>query len=880
MKLLQLTKLDKLIPGFQLNRMPYSIRVLLANALTNYGRPGCDDYCINAILEWSPTSAGSDIAFYPARVVLQDFTGVPVITDLAGLRTTVAERGGNPEAVEPSTRCQLVIDHSVQVDHSGTPQARGLNWRLEVQRNRDRYELMRWAATAFRGIDVTAPTTGIVHQVNLEYHAEVVSQRDGWLLPDTCIGTDSHTTMVNGLGVLGTGVGGIEATVALLNQPYSISLPQVVGVRLTGELRSGVSATDLVLTVTEMLRRKGVVDKFVEFCGPALRHLKVEERVTLANMAPEYGATIGYFPIDAQTMSYLRRTGRREGKIQEAHYYAQHAGLFAEPDAPEPLFSALVELDLSTVNPSLAGPARPQDRVDLGDLWVNFKGALVAPKKANGYDLPAEALDRSVKVTIGDRTAVLGHGSVVLAAITSCTNTSNPWGIVQAALVARNAVERGLTVPPYVKTSLAPGSRVVEDYLQSAGLQGSLDALGFHIVGFGCTTCIGNSGPLLEGVEKAIKEGDLVACAVISGNRNFAGRVQSSVRGNYLASPALVVAFALTGRVDVDLTSEPVGMDPDGAPVFLSDLMPTDMEVDAIVTKHLRREMFTNRYSADSLKGPVEWQQLDVPEGKTWQFDPSSTYIQRPPWFESSGSPFNPIFGARALGFFGDSITTDHISPAGSIKPTSPAGQYLIEHGVSPADFNSYGARRGAHEVMMRGTFDNPRLRNRLTPGDEGNHTVYLPDGEIGSFFDVSQRYADDRVPLIIIAGKEYGTGSSRDWAAKGPKLLGVRAVIAESYERIHRSNLIGMGIRPLQFVNGETADLLGLTGEEVFDIEAWDGSTRQDVVVRWTNPKTKANGAFDALLRVDTASEAETFAAGGILPQRLKQILEPTVAG
>jgi aconitate hydratase len=877
-------------------RLPYSLKVLLENLLrTEDGQlVRADD--IQALANWNPKAKpDKEIAFTPARVLLQDFTGVPAVVDLAAMRDAMQRMGGDPKKINPLPPVELVIDHSVQVDDFGNGLAFRTNADREFQRNRERYEFLRWGQKAFRNFVVVPPDTGIVHQVNLEYLARVVFTDDGkppMAYPDTLVGTDSHTTMVNGLGVLGWGVGGIEAEAAMLGQPLSMLIPEVVGFRLKGRLPEGSTATDLVLTVTQMLRKKGVVGKFVEFFGPGLADLALADRATIANMAPEYGATCGIFPVDAETLRYLRFSGRPETLVQLVEAYTKEQGLFHTAQTPEALYSDILELELSTVEPSLAGPKRPQDRVRLGDVKSSFAAALpdllstAKPKPANGVSERAIAKEiaegspvtppASVPSSGGAAANGLHHGSVVIAAITSCTNTSNPSVMLAAGLLAKKAVEKGLQTKPWVKTSLAPGSKVVTDYLIEAGVMRSLEALRFHLVGYGCTTCIGNSGPLMEPISRAVADKGLVVAAVLSGNRNFEGRVHPEVRANYLASPPLVVAYALAGGVDVDLKTEPLGTGKDGKPVYLKDVWPTQKEIQDAVAKSVRSDMFTKEYG-EVFQGDDHWKSLPMPEGDLFRWDQKSTYVKHPPYFEGmkpKPDPVRDVKGMRLLALLGDSITTDHISPAGSIKKDGPAGKYLIEQGVGPLEFNSYGSRRGNDEVMARGTFANVRLRNQLAPGTEGGVTRHLPDGEQMSIFDASVKYRQEGVPLLILAGKEYGAGSSRDWAAKGPLLLGVRAVIAESYERIHRSNLVGMGVLPLQFLSGENVASLGLTGEEVYDLEGLpallDSGFRdgREITVR-------AGGkSFRAVVRIDTPQEIRYYQHGGILQYVLRQLL------
>ena len=916
-----------------LERLPYTVKVLLENMLRGADiHPdlvSADD--VRALASWDPTQpAEAELPFMPARVILQDFTGVPCVVDLAAMRDAIAEMGGDPSKINPLVPADLVIDHSVQVDQFGSDAAFLINVDREYERNGERYALLRWAQQAFTDFRVVPPGTGIVHQVNLEFLADVVAERDGLLLPDTLVGTDSHTTMINGLGVVGWGVGGIEAEAALLGQPCYQPMPIVVGFRLDGELPSGATATDLVLYVTEQLRAHGVVGKFVEFYGPGLSRLGLADRATISNMSPEFGATATLFPVDDETLRYLRMTGRRDEVIARVETYTKAQGMFRTDESPEPIFSESLSLDLSTVVPSLAGPKRPQDRVALSDLRDNFRGAFpnglhahadgtthehasadesesrgtvdeasdesfpasdppsytrdpaaeqhasAAPPRHEPHLVGDEAHYPATEVDLDGQRHKIRTGSVVIAAITSCTNTSNPSVMVAAGLVARNAVERGMTTKPWVKTSLAPGSRAVTDYLKAADLMDPLEALRFHLVGYGCTTCIGNSGPLAEPVAEAIEAHDIAGVAVLSGNRNFEGRIHPLARASYLASPPLVVAFALAGRIDIDLTTEPIGADRDGAPVMLADLWPTAKEVASVVLKAVSGEIFTRNY-ASVFDGDDRWRGLPVPDGDRYAWDPDSTYVARPPFFDGiAGGPAEAvdITGARALAVLGDSVTTDHISPAGSIARTSPAGEWLTEHVVEPREFNSYGSRRGHHEVMMRGTFANIRLRNLLTPDAEGNVTEHIPSGERMSIFDAAMRYADDGTPLILVAGREYGSGSSRDWAAKGPMLQGVRAVIAESYERIHRSNLVGMGILPLQYLPGESASSLGLTGRETFEIGGLSDGLRPRMEV-----SVSARGdddreiRFRAVARLDGEIDVTYLRNGGVLQTVLRRL-------
>jgi len=869
----EIFRLAALEDQYRVSRLPYSLKVLLENLLRfEDGRTVTADD-IRTLAAWDPQAEpGTEIAYRPARVLMQDFTGVPAVVDLAAMRDAMTQLGGDPDKINPLQPAELVIDHSVQIDQFGNRQAIDLNAQLEYQRNQERYSFLKWGQEAFSNFKVVPPDTGIIHQINIEFLARVVFAQvnDGVLqaYPDTLVGTDSHTTMVNGLGVLGWGVGGIEAEAAMLGQPVSMLIPQVVGFKLSGRLPEGATATDLVLTVVEMLRRHGVVGKFVEFFGDGLEHLSLADRATIANMAPEYGATCGIFPIDTETLNYLRMTGRSEDQIALVEAYAREQGMFRAPNTPDAEYSSVVELDISRIEPSLAGPKRPQDRIPLRQSQAMFRDALKA--------LQAERNLRSqpVETSINGEAVTLDDGAVVIAAITSCTNTSNPAVMLGAGLVARKAHALGLRVKPWVKTSLAPGSRVVTEYLQQAGLMTDLESLGFYVVGYGCTTCIGNSGPLPEPVSRAIAEGHLSACAVLSGNRNFEGRVHAEVRMNYLASPPLVVAYALAGSMNVDLYNEPLGKDQKGNEVFLRDIWPSQKEIEEVIATSVKREEFAEVY-ANVYEGEKRWTSLKSPPGRLFEWPADSTYVKNPPYFEGLGrqaDEISDIKAARVLALLGDSVTTDHISPAGAIKADSPAGRYLIAAGVKPADFNSFGSRRGNHEVMMRGTFANIRLRNLLAPGTEGDVTVYQPSGEPMPIFDAAMKYRDENVPLLVIAGKEYGSGSSRDWAAKGPRLLGVRAVIAESYERIHRSNLVGMGILPLQFLDGESAASLELSGTEVYDLGSLgDGSVKQIEVTA-----TAASGDrryFTVRVRIDTPQEVEYYRHGGILPYVLRQL-------
>jgi aconitate hydratase len=916
----EIVRLDALEDEFGVSRLPYSLKVLLENLLRHEDGVTVRAEDVEALARWSGGGEDREIAFRPARVLMQDFTGVPALVDLAAMREAVAERGADPSGLDLGIPADLVVDHSVSVDVFGRPDALARNSELELERNRERYQFLRWGQQAFASLRVVPPATGICHQVNLEYLATVVTARDGAAFPDTLVGTDSHTPMVNGLGVLGWGVGGIEAEAALLGQPISMLIPQVVGFRLAGELPEGATATDLVLTVTQMLRRHGVVGRFVEFFGPGVANVPVENRATIGNMSPEYGSTVTIFPVDDDTLRYLRFTGRPGDTVALVEAYAKEQGLWHDPGA-EPSFGQVIELDLSTVEPSLAGPSRPQDRVPLREARQRFAEALVAsvPELAAGSadesswesfpasDVPAhsegmtddgrpeaapaaadavgpasERRRAAVPVTLADGTRVeLDHGHVAIAAVTSCTNTSNPQVMVAAGLLAKKAVERGLASKPWVKTSLAPGSKVVMDYYERAGLLPYLEKLGFHLVGFGCTTCIGNSGPLPGEISAAADEHGLALVSVLSGNRNFEGRINNDVRMNYLASPPLVVAYAIAGTMDVDLVTEPLGHDADGNPVHLRDVWPASAEVAAAVRDAVRSDMFGAAYG-HVFEGDEQWRGLPVPTGGSYEWDDRSTYVRRPPYFE--GMPAEPeppadVTGARVLAVLGDSVTTDHISPAGAIHPDSPAGRWLVDQGVAPGEFNSYGARRGNHEVMIRGTFANRRIRNRLAPGTEGGYTRHLPSGEQTTIYEAAVRYADEGVPLVVLAGKEYGSGSSRDWAAKGTVLLGVRAVIAESFERIHRSNLIGMGVLPLQFADGASVASLGFTGEEVLTVAGIEGTDPAAMLGRRLT--VDAGGrTFEVVARIDTPMEAAYYANGGILHHVLRQHLSTARTG
>jgi len=858
-------------------RLPYSLKILLENLLRFEDGVNVTRADVDALLNWDPKAAPSyEISFTPSRVIMQDFTGVPAVVDLAAMREAMIKLGGNADEINPLSPAELVIDHSVQVDAYGTAQALAENTAIEFNRNTERYEFLRWGQTAFRNFKVVPPNTGIVHQVNIEHLARVVfdAEKDGvrWAYPDTLVGTDSHTTMVNGLGVLGWGVGGIEAEAAMLGQPVTMLIPHVIGFKLVGSLPAGATATDLVLTVTEMLRKKGVVDKFVEFFGDGLANLPLADRATIANMAPEFGSTCGIFPIDNETLRYLELTGRSAEQIALVKAYAQHQGMWREDGQPQADYTDVLELDLGTVEPSLAGPKRPQDRVPLRTAKQVYQSTHVKMAEERKQKNPAAT--GVGKASVDGKSFEVKDGAVLIAAITSCTNTSNPAVLIAAGLLARNAHQRGLTSKPWVKTSLAPGSRVVTDYLAKAGLTSDLEALGFYTVGYGCTTCIGNSGPLKQEISDAVKAGDVIACSVLSGNRNFEGRVHPEVKMNFLASPPLVVAYALAGTLDLDLTTEPLGTGSDGKPVYLKDIWPTPAEIQAFIAKSVDSAMFRKSY-ASVFEGDENWNSISLPAGKIYSWNDKSTYVKNPPYFV--GMTMKPgavadIRNARVLALLGDSVTTDHISPAGNISKSSAAAKYLMSLGVEPKDFNSYGARRGNHEVMMRGTFANIRLRNQLAPGTEGGVTVHVPSGEQMSIFDAAMRYQQENTPLIVIAGKEYGTGSSRDWAAKGTMLLGAKAVIAESFERIHRSNLIGMGVLPLQFKEGQNAQSLGLTGKESYEIIGLNGGAAKVVTV----VATPAGGApikFEVRVRIDTPKEREYYQHGGILHYVLRQL-------
>ena len=892
-----------------LDRLPFSIRILLENVLRHAGGSYVSQQHVEAVSQWSPTNSGADVPFMPTRVVLQDFTGVPAVVDLAAMRDGLRELGGDPARINPVVPADLVIDHSVQVDFAGFADAFRLNVEREFERNRERYALLRWAAEAFDNFSVVPPGTGIVHQVNLEYLASVIHRRQhegDWLAyPDTLVGTDSHTTMVNGLGVVGWGVGGIEAEAVVLGQPYYMLLPEVVGMKLTGSLPEGATATDLVLRVTEILRAHGVVGRFVEYYGAGLSHMSLPDKATLANMSPEYGATIGFFPVDESTLGYLRGTGRSEEMVQRVDRVSKELGLFRTDDTPDPDFTSALELDLSTVEPSLAGPTRPQDRIRMADLRTSFERDLpgLVPSGftlpdstgAEGTEGPGESWageggqeqsvavaqsggpSRACTVEADGESYEIGDGTIVIASITSCTNTSNPSVMVGAGLLAKRAVERGLDVQPWVKTALAPGSGVVTDYLTQAGLLPYLEKLRFHVVGYGCMTCIGNSGPLPEKIHEAIEENGLVVASVLSGNRNFEARIHPLVRANYLASPVLVVAYAIAGRIDIDLYNEPLGHDQDGQPVFLADIWPSPDEVRDTIQDSLKPEMFTKRYAMVTT-GDENWQALPLPkEGSLYEWDDSSTYVRRPPFFEGMSMDLpeiEDVRGARVLALLGQSVTTDHISPAGAIPKAEPAGSYLRESGVEVKDFNTFGSRRGNHEVMMRGTFGNVRIKNLLLDGHEGGHTIHFPTGDEVSIYEASMRYQEAGTPLVVLAGQEYGTGSSRDWAAKGTTLLGVKAVIAESFERIHRSNLVGMGVLPLEYQNGASAQSLGLTGRETFDITGVaDGLAPGESVDVLATAEDGTETRFQATVRLDSDVDVEYYSNGGILQTVLRKM-------
>ncbi len=870
--------LKTLEKDYSLERLPFSIRILLESALRN-----CDGFAVTEdhvreLATWKAQDAErKEIPYKPARVVLQDFTGVPALVDLAVMRDAMNDLGGSPDKINPLVRCDLVIDHSVQVDHFGSNDALALNEKIEFQRNKERYEFLKWGQSAFKNLRVVPPATGIVHQVNLEYLAEGVywNRENDVVYPDSCVGTDSHTPMVNGLGVLAWGVGGIEAEAVMLDQPIYMLIPDVVGFKLEGELPEGATATDLVLRITEMCREAGVVGKFVEFFGEGLKNMRVADRATIGNMAPEQGSTVSFFPIDDQTLDYLRLTGRPDELVELTEAYAKAQGLFRTSETPDPEFTRTLSLDLSTVQPALAGPKRPQDRIDLSDLGPTYEQTLLAPVGPKGIGLEKKDLERTAKLTLEGEDFEIGHGAVVIAAITSCTNTSNPSVMLGAGLVAKKAVELGLSIPSYVKTSLAPGSTVVTEYLSKSGLLPYLEQLRFNVVGYGCTTCIGNSGPLHPSVEKAIQDSDLVVSAVLSGNRNFEGRVHPLTRTNYLASPPLVVAYALAGSTAIDLSKDVIGTSKDGKDVYLKDIWPSTQEVAEAVESFVNAAMFREKY-ADVFKGSAAWQAIETSSSELYPWSDESTYIRKPPFFDGitkEDGSISKIENARVLGLFRDSVTTDHISPAGNIAKNSPAAKYLIENGVDPVDFNSYGSRRGNDRVMVRGTFANVRIKNQLTPGKEGNNTLHHPSGEEMSFFDAAERYQSEGTPLVILAGKEYGSGSSRDWAAKGPFLQGVKAVIAESYERIHRSNLIGMGILPLEFKSGESVASHGLSGTESFAFEIDDSLEAGDSVSVVAKKEDGSEVKFEALCRIDTPVEKQYYQDGGILCTVLKKL-------
>jgi len=865
--------------GKDVSKFPYSMKVLLENLLRLEDNMAVKKTDIEAIAGWDPKAAPDrEIQFTPGRTVLQDLTGVPAVCDLAAMRAAMKRLGGNPDKINPLTPADLVVDHSVQVDFFGTSNAFHQNREIEYQRNHERYQFLRWGQSALRNFRVVPPETGIIHQVNLECLATVAMSSQGkdgktYVYPDTCVGTDSHTTMINGLGVVGWGVGGIEAEAAMLGQPISMLIPQVVGFKLHGKLQSGVTATDLVLTITQMLRKKGVVGKFVEYYGQGVAELSIADRATISNMAPEYSATIGVFPVDDKTLGYLKLTGR-SALVPLVKQYYQEQGMWFDPSAT-PTFSDTLELDLATVEPSLAGPSRPQDRIALKDAKSEFSRQL--PTLVAQMKDPAAKLDSKVKVEFNGLDTTLEHGSVVIAAITSCTNTSNPVGLITAGLLAKNAINRGLQVKPWVKTSMGPGSKAVTDYLREAGLLPFMEALRYQVVGYGCTTCIGNAGPLIESVSKAVTEGKLVVASVLSGNRNFEGRINNQVRANFLASPALVIAYALAGSINVNIAEDPIANDPTGLPVYLKDLWPTPEQVDELVSKHVTAAQFEKSYS-DVFQGDEYWKKVQAPKGELFDFDPKSTYIKEPSFLQditAKPKPLADIKGARILCLFGDSITTDHISPAGSIAKNSPAAKYLINLGIEPKDFNSYGSRRGNHEIMVRGTFANVRIKNKIMNGVEGGLTKKFPEGTEMSIFDASEAYQQTKTPLVVIAGKEYGTGSSRDWAAKGTMMLGVQAVIAESFERIHRSNLVGMGVMPLQFLPGETADTHGLKGDETIDIEGIPSvqpGQKMNAKITYPDGKTKS---IVLQGRIDTANELEYYKNGGILHYVIRQLLK-----
>ncbi|WCN38239.1 aconitate hydratase AcnA [Aneurinibacillus uraniidurans] len=865
-----------------ISKLPFSIKVLLEAAVRQFDGVAVTEDHVKKLATWTEErDANQEVPFTPARIVLQDFTGVPAVVDLAAMRLAMKEMGGNPERINPLVPVDLVIDHSVMVDDFGNPDALENNMKLEFERNAERYRFLRWAQTAFNNFRAVPPATGIVHQVNLEYLASVAATKevDGevQVFPDSLVGTDSHTTMINGLGVVGWGVGGIEAEAGMLGQPLYFVTPEVVGFKLTGTLAEGATATDLALTIVNILRKKGVVGKFVEFYGPGLSNITLADRATVANMAPEYGATMGFFPVDEETLNFLRATGRSEEQVALVEAYYQEQGLFRTDATVDPVFSETLELDMSTVVPTLAGPKRPQDRIELTAMKGAFNDAIRTPIEKGGFGLSDEQIAQKVALSHKNgKKSELGTGAVVIAAITSCTNTSNPSVMLGAGLVAKKAVEKGLVKPEYVKSSLTPGSRVVKQYLEKAGLIQPFEALGFHIAGYGCATCIGNSGPLPEEVSQAIADNDMTVASVLSGNRNFEGRVHAQVKANYLASPPLVVAYALAGTVDIDLSKDAIGTGKDGQPVYLKDIWPTNAEIKEAVAQAVQAQMFEEEYGNVFTANP-RWNAIEFPEGQLYEWDDKSTYIQHPPFFSGLGNEagsIEEIVGAKALAFLGDSVTTDHISPAGNIAPASPAGVYLGENNVERKDFNSYGSRRGNHEVMMRGTFANIRIRNKMAPGTEGGVTTYLPTGDVMPIYDASMKYQEAGTPLVVIAGKEYGTGSSRDWAAKGTFLLGVKAVIAESFERIHRSNLVGMGVLPLQFAEGTTPESLGLTGTETFDIFGLGNDVKPGQTIKVTATRTDGTSfEFDAIVRLDSVVDVEYYRNGGILQTVLRQI-------
>ncbi len=860
-------------------KLPFSIRVLLESVLRNCDEKVVTADHVKAVANWSPSNVSDEeFPFKPARVVLQDFTGVPAVVDLAAMRDAMKKLGGDPKKINPLVPCDLVIDHSVQVDHFGAVNSLALNEALEFSRNRERYEFLKWGQRAFKNFQVVPPSTGIVHQVNLEYLSQVVffNRDTQTVYPDSCVGTDSHTPMVNGVSVLAWGVGGIEAEAVMLDQPIYMLLPDVIGIKISGALPEGATATDLVLRITELCRKIGVVGKFVEFFGPGLKSMSVSDRATIGNMAPEQGSTVSFFPVDAETLNYLTFTGRPKEVVDRVERYSKEQGFFRTEDTKDPVFSQTVELDLSTIEPAVAGPKRPHDRVSLRDVSKDYSKCLTAPVGPKGFGLTEEAVKKTSTLKMEGFSEEISHGAVVIAAITSCTNTSNPAVMIAAGLVAKKAVEKGLTVKPYVKTSLAPGSRVVTDYLAKAGLAPYLEKLGFFLVGYGCTTCIGNSGPLPAPVSQAIKKGDLIVSSVLSGNRNFEGRIHPETRANYLASPPLVVAYALLGTTRLDITTDPLGVGGDGKPVYLRDVWPTTKEVVETMRKVVEPAMFQKHY-AEVLEGSAAWKAIEATTSELYSWNERSTYIQKPPFFEHTKqgtTQIQSIRGAKVLAVFPDSVTTDHISPAGRIADNSPAGSYLLSKGVAKEDWNSYGSRRGNHHVMMRGTFANIRIRNLLVPGVEGNVSIHLPSGTKASFFEVSEMYQKEGTPLIVLAGKEYGSGSSRDWAAKGPQLLGIRAVIAESFERIHRSNLVGMGILPLEFLPGESVSTLGLTGQESFEFELHDKLQPREHITVKAQRQDGSSCTFKARSRIDTPVEIQYFRDGGILHTVLKNLL------